>query len=105
MRIEKGDAATVHPQTLPYTVPENESRIEHRYQRLPARAQLAVYVHENVAIARVVGGVMRRLCHDFRTLCGGRGAASVRILARRAAVPEGAALRACLPAIPGADLG
>src|ERR1700733_1711014 len=105
MRIEKGDAATVHPQTLPYPVPENESRIEHRYQRLPARAQLAVHVHENVAIARVLAGVMRPLCHDFRTLCGGRGAASVQILARRPALPGGEALRASLPVIPGAHLG
>ena len=72
MRIEERDSAPVHPQALPHSIPQNETRVEDRNQCLRPRTQLTVDVDEDVAVARVVGRMMRPLCHALHLLSSHR---------------------------------
>ena len=53
MDIEKRDAAAMHPQSFPHSVPEHESAVEDRYPGFVTRHVLAVDVDENLLVARI----------------------------------------------------
>jgi hypothetical protein len=53
----------VHPQSFPHPVPEEETGIEHGYQRALARVELAVDVNEDVPVAWIVRVAVGAVCH------------------------------------------
>jgi hypothetical protein len=58
------------PQPLPDAITEDEAGVEARNHRLGARMKLAVDVDEDVAVARIVGAVVR----PWSSVCPSPGA-------------------------------
>jgi hypothetical protein len=80
MGREEGNPPAMHPQSLPYSIAEDEPGVEHRNHRLGARTQCAIDIDEDVAIARIVGGVM---CAGSHAVTWGRSPWQAVILARQ----------------------
>ena len=63
VHVEEGDPAAMYAQAFPDTVAEYEPGIKYGDEGPLARIQLAVHVDQDVAIAWVIGAVMRTLGH------------------------------------------
>ena len=67
MLVEESRVTAVHAEPLPHAVAEHEAGVEDRHHRLAARHQPAVDVDQDLAVARIVGEVVRAV-RGFRPL-------------------------------------
>src|SRR5215211_9360952 len=69
--LQERRMAPPHAEPLPHAVTKDEARVEHRYDRLLARHELAVDPDEDALVARVVLELVRAAAHQAEPYVAG----------------------------------